>query len=363
MRRLLLVVVVALVLVTGCRPAPAPSRATHTPIRGSAVASVHHARQWATNHGAPGWFVNLANIYWVESRYRGGVRPDVAYAQAAKETGFGRFGGSVTASYHNPCGLKTRTGGPDGNGSSHQRFPNWTTGIRACLDHLALYAGAPGYPRAGSPDPRHFSSIRGDAVYVQQLGTRWAPSRNYGVSIVQDYLIPMRHTRLASASTAVDAPPPSASPPSAEAEPASSPTTTTTTTTTTAPPPEVGTVPALEPAEPECPLPAAEPGWRSELTRTSDGELIAVLEHDGADEAAVRVSMTGPDGRVEDEVEGVDGTWRFVVSIDEERIREAPHVLTWEAAGKQVACLPLHLEPTEDDNGTDGHEVHTDTTG
>ena len=110
-------------------------------------AKADQARLWARNNAAPLFFRNLVAVYWREAPKRGGVRADVAYAQAAKETGFGRYGGSVTPAFKNPCGLKTTNGGANGDPNAHQRFPNWTAGVRACLDHLALYAGAPGYPR------------------------------------------------------------------------------------------------------------------------------------------------------------------------------------------------------------------------
>lgn len=55
----------------------------------------------------------------------------------------------------------------------------------AHLDHLALYAGAPGYPRADSPDPRHFDFLAGDAPTVEQLSGRWAPAASYGPSLVR----------------------------------------------------------------------------------------------------------------------------------------------------------------------------------
>src|SRR5690606_32028850 len=126
-------------------------------------------------------------LYWELAPQRGGVDPAVAYAQAAKETGFGRFGGAVRPDYHNPCGLKTRTASGD-RPEDHQRFPDWRTGVTAHLDHLALYAGAPGYPRADTPDPRHFAWIKGEAATVEALGGAWAPSADYGRSIVRYYL-------------------------------------------------------------------------------------------------------------------------------------------------------------------------------
>lgn len=81
------------------RPEPAPAQAAGeapvaagTPILGPAQATVEQARVWARSRGATEEFVGLADLYWELAPERGGVRPEVAYAQAAKETGFGWFG-------------------------------------------------------------------------------------------------------------------------------------------------------------------------------------------------------------------------------------------------------------------------------
>ncbi|WP_249725593.1 S-layer homology domain-containing protein, partial [Paenibacillus dendritiformis] len=91
----------------------------------------------------------------------------------------------IDASYKNPCGLKVTAGGGDYQASAHKRFTDWREGITAHLDHLALYAGAAGYPRAGTPDPRHFAYLLGTAKTVESLGGKWAPSTSYGQKLVQ----------------------------------------------------------------------------------------------------------------------------------------------------------------------------------
>ncbi len=159
-----------------------------TPIIAPARATVGQARAWARRRGATEEFIALADLYWELGPQRGGVEPAAAYAQAAKETGFGRFGGAVTPEHRNPCGLKTAQGGANDDPDAHQRFATWRDGVTAHLDHLALYAGAPGYPRPDSPDPRHFAWLHGRARTVEALGGNWAPSDDYGRSIVRDYL-------------------------------------------------------------------------------------------------------------------------------------------------------------------------------
>lgn len=162
-----------------------------TPILGPASAAVDQARAWALGQKATEDFVSLAPLYWELALQRGGVDPAVAYAQAAHETGFGRFGGLVRPEFHNPCGLKTKSA--SGNRpEDYQRFRDWREGVTAHLDHLALYAGAPGYPRADTPDPRHFPWLAGQVKTVESLGGVWAPSPDYGRRIVAEYLRPMQ---------------------------------------------------------------------------------------------------------------------------------------------------------------------------
>ena len=189
-------------LLAACVPPPplAPPAAGAGDIIGPSQVTLAEAQAWATSKGATAQFVANAATYWALAPSHGGVRPEVAYAQSAKETGYGHYGGVITVFFNNSCGLKTTAGGADGDPNAHQAFPSWHVGIQACLDHLALYAGAPGYPRtydvallvppnppaAGpgqTPDPRHFSFILGRAPTIASLGTNWAPSPTYGTEI------------------------------------------------------------------------------------------------------------------------------------------------------------------------------------
>ncbi|WP_238884676.1 cell wall-binding repeat-containing protein [Clostridium sp. YIM B02551] len=157
------------------------------PIIAPPTASQSQMEVWAKNHGATDAFIGLAKLYYTYAPSHGGIDPVVAYAQAAKETAFGNFGGVLDASFYNPCGLKTTVGGDDTDPSAHQRFANWDQGVMAHLDHLALYVGAAGYPKASGQtyDPRHFPSIYGTAGNsVANLGAKWAPSSTYGTEII-----------------------------------------------------------------------------------------------------------------------------------------------------------------------------------
>lgn len=141
------------------------------------------AEQWAKSKGATDTFIKLAQLYWKYAPEHGKVNPAIAYIQAAKETGYGKFGGVLNESYNNPCGLKTSVGGADSDPNAHMKFNTWDEGVQAHLDHLALYAGATGYPRSNTYDPRHFVTIKGTVVTVNALGGKWAPSLTYGEEI------------------------------------------------------------------------------------------------------------------------------------------------------------------------------------
>lgn len=156
-----------------------------TPILGIAQATDTQACYWALDRGAPLWFAcPLARTYWRIAPDLG-VRPEVAYAQAAHETGFGSYGRAVTREHHNYCGLKvTSPTGPDDNPDAHMRYPTPQVGVLAHLEHLALYAGAPGFPRAMAVDTRHFGYLFGKARTVEALSGKWAPSSTYHTKIV-----------------------------------------------------------------------------------------------------------------------------------------------------------------------------------
>lgn len=165
-----------------CVLAFAGAASASTPIVGAAQTSPNWAAGWAAGHGATKLFVSLAPIYWIAAAHDG-IRPEVAYAQAALETNYGRHTGVLNPSFHNPCGLKKPQGGGNYNPNAHMRFKTWMQGALAHVDHLALYAGVPGYPRAGSLDPRPFSSLWGTARTAEALGGHWAPSRSYGTRL------------------------------------------------------------------------------------------------------------------------------------------------------------------------------------
>lgn len=117
-----------------------------------------------------------------------GVKTEVAFCQAMKETGFLRFPKDVKINQYNFAGIGA-TGGVPGNSFSSVRM-----GIRAQVQHLKAYAST---KPLNNPvvDPRFDKVVRGSAPYVQWLGQKenpngygWATDQNYGYSIVDNYI-------------------------------------------------------------------------------------------------------------------------------------------------------------------------------
>ena len=121
--------------------------------------------------------------YYYEEGAREGIRPDVAFAQALKETGFFRYGGDVIPEQNNYCGLGTTGGGVKG-----EFFATPQLGVRAHIQHLLAYSSTR-RPTTPVVDPR-YSLVRqsyGSRTLGrwQDLNGRWAvPGRYYGQEIL-----------------------------------------------------------------------------------------------------------------------------------------------------------------------------------
>ena len=160
-------------------------KGVYTRIVSSESASKAQAKTWAAANNATEDFIALADFYWPMCK-TAGIDPVIAYAQSAYETNFGRFGGTVSASYCNPAALKVAGEGSDTSVKSYQRFKDWKSGVQAHVDHLALYAGAPRYPKPDSPDPRQMSELYCTAAGVELLSGRWNSSASYHKTILQN---------------------------------------------------------------------------------------------------------------------------------------------------------------------------------
>ncbi|MBQ7477760.1 MAG: glucosaminidase domain-containing protein [Selenomonadaceae bacterium] len=121
--------------------------------------------------------------YYYEEGQREGIRPDVAFAQALKETGFFRYGGTVTPDQNNYCGLGTTSATVKG-----AYFASSKMGVRAHIQHLLAYASTR-TPVKPVVDPRYelVRSTYGERTLNkwQDLNGRWAvPGNSYGQSIL-----------------------------------------------------------------------------------------------------------------------------------------------------------------------------------
>ena len=107
-----------------------------------------------------------------------GVRADVVFCQAMKETGWLQFTGDVKAEQCNFCGL-----GATGGGNPGLRFESVRMGVRAHVQHLKAYASTD--PLVNDcVDPRFTYVTRGIAPTLEELNGRWAvPGNNYGQDI------------------------------------------------------------------------------------------------------------------------------------------------------------------------------------
>ena len=124
----------------------------------------------------------IVQLYYEEGE-REGIRPDVALCQAFKETGFFRYGGTVTPDQNNYCGLGTTSALVKGS-----YFPNPQIGVRAHIQHLLAYSSTR-RPSTAIVDPRY--SIVRKAYGKKTLGNwqdlngRWAvPGKEYGQQIL-----------------------------------------------------------------------------------------------------------------------------------------------------------------------------------
>ena len=130
--------------------------------------------------------------YYYEEGTREGIRPDVAFAQALKETGFFRYGGTVTPDQNNYCGHGTTSATVKG-----AYFANSRIGVRAHIQHLLAYASTR-QPIQPVVDPRYdlVRNVYGTNTLGnwQDLNGRWAvPGDSYGQSILSMFRAILRN--------------------------------------------------------------------------------------------------------------------------------------------------------------------------
>ncbi len=145
----------------------------------------------------------LAELY-IKIGAQYGIRGDIAFCQAAKETGFWQFKGDVQPWQNNYCGLwaigSPLTGEESLNGADSSLirfetgvhgaiFKSPAAGVEAHIQHLYAYATKnPLPPGKALIDPRYSLVNRGIGPTWIKLNARWAvPGITYGQSILSDY--------------------------------------------------------------------------------------------------------------------------------------------------------------------------------
>lgn len=158
-------------------------------IMGGAVATQEQCVRYLLKHN-PNPKLNVSPqelvSYYYEEGNRTGIRPDIAFAQALKETGYFRYGGTVIPAQNNYCGLGTTSATVQG-----AYFATPRLGVKAHIQHLLAYASVEP-PQDNIVDPR-YDLVRqsyGTNTLTQwkDLNGRWAvPGVGYGQSILEDY--------------------------------------------------------------------------------------------------------------------------------------------------------------------------------
>lgn len=129
---------------------------------------------------------DFCQMYYEEAVAEG-VKAEVAFAQAMKESAWLKFGGIVKIEQFNFAGLGALDGNAQGQAAS---FSDVRTGIRAQIQHLKAYGSAEEL-KSACVDPRFKYVTRNSAKYVEWLGIKenpagvgWASDKNYGYAIV-----------------------------------------------------------------------------------------------------------------------------------------------------------------------------------
>ena len=160
---------------------------TDTPLLGESSISMDSAIAWAKANNASDLFIDAAQYYWQYGELTG-IRPEVLYAQAAKETGYGRYGGRVLPEMNNFAGIK-KYGATGDATDDHETFPTREDGVRGHFNHMCAYVGL---EPIGEVHGR-YNSVKtlawaGTVKFVEDLGGRWCPDLYYGYAIVKDLI-------------------------------------------------------------------------------------------------------------------------------------------------------------------------------
>ncbi len=168
-----------------------------TPIKTKTKASIEQAQVWAIKKGAHKRFVDVAPFYWKYGELTG-INPEILYGQAAKETAYGRYTGKVKPEMNNWAGIKTDKATGDKT-YDHEIFDTPEDGVRAQFNHMGIYVGV---DPIGEPHGRWYLTSKiswaGTVLKVEDLGGKWAPNPDYGISIMRDYTRGIYNTKVNS---------------------------------------------------------------------------------------------------------------------------------------------------------------------
>jgi len=158
---------------------------------GEPTVTLEQAKKWAEKRGAHQRFIDIADVYWKYGEITG-IRPEILYAQAAKETAYGKYGGRVIPEQNNWAGIKTRTAVGDET-YDHESFATPDDGVRGHFNHMSAYIGL---EPVGEPHGRYYSvksiAWAGTVKLIEELGGKWCPDLYYGYSIYYNYLKAMQ---------------------------------------------------------------------------------------------------------------------------------------------------------------------------
>lgn len=158
-------------------------------IMGTSRATVERMVSWFNESGrefpssiygsyGAGSIQDFCNILFQEAKAEG-VRAEVVFAQAMKETGWFSFAGQVKPEQCNFCGLGAVDGGAAGVDFSSYGESAVRMGLRAQVQHLKAYATTEALKNA-CVDPRFNLVLRGSAGTVGTLAGQWATDGAYG---------------------------------------------------------------------------------------------------------------------------------------------------------------------------------------
>ena len=153
-------------------------------IKGASEITYTQAMRWARSKGAHQRYLDVAEYYWKYGNMMG-IRPEVLYAQAGKETGYGNYGGRVLPEMNNWAGIK-KYGATGDETEDHESFATPEDGVRGHFNRMGAYVGV---NPVGETHGR-YKSVKsllwaGTVTDVYQLGGTWCPDKEYGAQIIK----------------------------------------------------------------------------------------------------------------------------------------------------------------------------------